>query len=148
MEDSAAFVHLHETFDAEFVAYVTAWQGRRDLTPDGVIGPRTWAKIAEAARTCSTSKNRISGWTLAVQLLMDSNITADAIYGPRTKAAVAAYQSAKGLGADGICGPRTWGALLNGSAQATGETTAAAGTSSVSADGAATFPIGEGNGGR
>ena len=137
VEDSAAFVHLHETFDAEYVAYVVTWQGKRGLTPDGVIGPRTWAKAAELARTCSTSKNRISGWTLAAQLLLDSNITADAIYGPRTKAAVAAYQSAKGLAADGICGPRTWGALLKD--DGTGET-----TSSDTADAAPPSPKGEG----
>jgi GH25 family lysozyme M1 (1,4-beta-N-acetylmuramidase) len=137
VEDEASFVKLHQTFDAEYVAYVVTWQGKRGLTPDGVIGPRTWAKIAEGARTCSTSKNRISGWTLAAQLLLDSNITADAIYGPRTKAAVAAYQSAKGLAADGICGPRTWGALLKdegtgnreqGTGEATGEGASAGST--------------------
>ncbi len=39
-------------------------------------------------------------------------VTADGIFGPITKAAVVAYQSANGLKADGIVGPLTWGKLL------------------------------------
>ena len=117
VEDSEAFVRLHETFDAEFVAHICTWQRNHDLTPDGVIGPKTWAKIADTANTCSTSKNRISGTTLALQMVIDSSITADAIYGTRTKNAVAAYQVAKGLKADGICGPKTWSALIVGAAE-------------------------------
>lgn len=37
---------------------------------------------------------------------------ADGIYGKNTKAAVVAFQKANGLTADGICGPLTWGKLL------------------------------------
>jgi len=37
--------------------------------------------------------------------------TADGINGPKTKAAVVAFQKAKGLGADGIVGPKTRAAL-------------------------------------
>ena len=40
------------------------------------------------------------------------SITADGSFGPVTKAAVVAYQSANGLKADGIVGPQTWGKLL------------------------------------
>lgn len=112
--DLESLVKLHETFDAGFVAHVLAWQSNRGLDSDGIIGPKTWTAIAKAAPTCSTGKNRTSAPTLAIQLLLNTNITCDAIYGPRTKDAVAVYQTAKGLVADGICGPKTWAAILTG----------------------------------
>lgn len=39
-------------------------------------------------------------------------ITADGDFGPKTYAAVVAFQLANGLGADGIVGPKTWAVLL------------------------------------
>lgn len=38
-------------------------------------------------------------------------LTADGIFGPKTRAAVIAFQKSKGLTADGIVGPRTWAAI-------------------------------------
>lgn len=112
--DADSYIKVNGTFDAEFVAYMVSWQTSHGCTPDGIIGPATWTAIAKAAPTCSTSKNRKSGYTFALQLLLGGNVTADGIYGPRTKAAVAAYQSATGLSADGICGPKTWSGLVVG----------------------------------
>jgi len=109
-----SFIQQHQEFDAGFVAYILAWQSNRGLVSDGIIGPATWTAIAKQAPTVSTSKNRKSGIALAVQILIDGNINADAIYGPRTKAAVAAFQSYTGLAVDGICGPKTWNALITG----------------------------------
>ena len=36
----------------------------------------------------------------------------DGVFGAKTKAAVMSFQKAKGLGADGIIGSKTWNALL------------------------------------
>lgn len=110
--DTAAFLLEHELFDADFVASVCTWQRNHNITPDGIIGKDTWTAIAQNAPTCSTSKNKTSGYTLACQLLLGGNLDCDAIYGSRTKAAVVAFQEASGLQADGKCGPKTWSALI------------------------------------
>lgn len=109
------------TFDADFVAYVCAWQRERGLTPDGVIGPATWRAVAKEAPTCSTARNRVSAATQALQLLMEgASLTPDGVYGARTKAAVAAWQAAAGLTPDGVCGKRTWAALIAGEGAVSG----------------------------
>lgn len=105
-------------FDANFVATVCAWQRNNGLTPDGIIGPKTWAKIAEKAPTCSTAKNCISSETCAIQILLDG-LTVDGVFGSKTKNAVAAYQAARGLDPDGIVGRKTWNALITGEATET-----------------------------
>lgn len=114
VSDPDSYIKANGLFDAGFVAHVCAWQGNHKLTPDGVIGPATWTAIANTAPTCSTAKNRISGPTMACQILLGGNLKADAIYGANTKAAVAVLQDAHGLKTDGICGPRTWSALIVG----------------------------------
>lgn len=98
-------------FDANFVSSVCAWQRQYGLSPDGIIGAKTWAKIAEKAPTCSTARNRTSAATCALQLLL-GGLTVDGIFGSQTKSAVVAYQSSKGLAVDGICGAKTWASLI------------------------------------
>ena len=113
--DIDSYIKVNGVFDADYTAYMVSWQTNHGCTPDGIIGAETWTAISKAAPTCSTSRNRTSGYTLAIQLLLGGNLVADAIYGNRTKAAVAAYQSSNGLTADGICGPKTWGCVIAGS---------------------------------
>lgn len=52
---------------------------------------------------------------LAIQYLLQHNgqsVSADGVFGATTTAAAKAFQTSKGLGADGIVGPQTWGALV------------------------------------
>ena len=100
-------------YDAGTVAAVCAWQRVNGLTPDGIIGPKSWTKMAEKAPTCSTKKNKKSAATCALQIAL-GGLTADGIFGSKTKAAVAAFQAANGLQADGIAGTKTWAALITG----------------------------------
>ena len=41
-------------------------------------------------------------------------LTVDGECGPRTEAAIKAYQTGTGLESDGVCGPKTWAKLLRG----------------------------------
>lgn len=114
VSDAESYVKVNGIFDADYTAFMVSWQTSHGCTPDGIIGPATWTAISKAAPTCSTSKNRKSGYTFALQLLIGGNLTADAIYGPRTKAAVVTIQDAHKLVKDGICGPKTWNVVIAG----------------------------------
>jgi peptidoglycan hydrolase-like protein with peptidoglycan-binding domain len=61
-------------------------------------------------------------------------VSADGVYGPKTRAAVKRFQRAHGLAADGVAGPRTLAAL--GVTAAAPEETAASDTPAAPADGA------------
>lgn len=100
-------------FDADFDEFILDWQERNGLTADGIIGPNTWATMAKKAPTCSTSKNKKSAYVCAIQILI-GGLTVDGIFGNNTKRAVSAFQSANKLSVDGICGPKTWNALVVG----------------------------------
>lgn len=100
-------------YDSLFMEAVKEWQVKNELDADGIIGPKTWTKIADTAPTCSTSKNKKSVYTCAIQTLL-GGLDVDGVYGTKTKQAVAAFQSASGLKADGVCGPKTWSALIVG----------------------------------
>ena len=106
-------------FDAAFTSAVKSWQKKQSLDADGMIGPDSWHALAMQAPVCSTGKNSKGAAVQAVQILL-GNLECDGIFGSRTKAAVAAYQAACGLAADGICGKNTWMALLAGEKSASG----------------------------
>lgn len=99
------------TFDEAFETHIKEWQAKNGLTADGIIGQKSWGKISDMTKTCSTSKNAKSKYVCAVQILV-GGINIDGIFGQNTKAAVSTFQSANKLNPDGIVGPKTWKALL------------------------------------
>jgi len=102
-----------EVFDDAFKTYIIEWQKEHNLTANGIINDDDWQIITKELPTCSTSKNKKSVYTCAIQILI-GGLEVDGDYGSKTKKAVAAFQSACGLSVDGICGPKTWNALIIG----------------------------------
>ncbi|MEV6237739.1 peptidoglycan-binding protein [Lentzea sp. NPDC051838] len=93
-------------------AAVKQFQTANGLSSDGEIGPNTWPKLivsvqrgnnSEAVRAAQVQLNRY-GYGLSV----------DGDFGGGTHNAAVAFQSSKGLEADGIVGPNTWQTLVGG----------------------------------
>ena len=57
----------------------------------------------------------LNGWITATSPNGISILEVDGLFGPRTDAAVRAFQQAQGLTVDGLVGPQTWQRLLEGS---------------------------------
>ena len=78
----------------------------------------TGATVASVdVKAPSLKKNATGGSVKALQAILTAaghSTTVDGSFGPQTEASVKAYQKAKGLTVDGICGQQTWTSLLNG----------------------------------
>lgn len=109
-------------------AAVVRFQRAHGLVADGIVGPLTWAVVVQvanggtgvrlvaAAPVSQALINRgiTSGATGQTVILIQRAVGAhaDGRFGPRTKAAVKAFQKAHGLVADGIVGRLTWAKIL------------------------------------
>lgn len=83
-------------FGQQTLGAVRNFQAQHHLGVDGIVGPRTWAALAQAILTY---------WGFSTQGI-------DGIIGPNTVSAIREAQKAKGLlSVDGIFGPLTWKAL-------------------------------------
>jgi peptidoglycan hydrolase-like protein with peptidoglycan-binding domain len=100
-------------------AGVRAFQARRRLGVDGVVGPRTLRALGRRGKPRFGSRVMHvgqRGWDVAaLQFLLTrrgfSPGGIDGGFGPATRSGVSRFQSASGLGADGLAGPATLRAL-------------------------------------
>lgn len=101
-------------------AAVKKFQAANSLVPDGIVGPLTWGKlfgfnVGAYIQPISYDSNAHA----LVGAIQDKLIilgfkpgTIDGKFGPKTLAAVKAFQPSRGLVVDGIVGPKTWNALF------------------------------------
>jgi peptidoglycan hydrolase-like protein with peptidoglycan-binding domain len=106
------------TFGASTEQAVRSFQTSKSLTADGVVGSRTWTALLSAGTTPTLQQGSTGEAVRRLQRALTSalarTVSIDGNFGPLTKQAVIDYQSSRGLGADGIVGAQTWGALQGG----------------------------------
>lgn len=115
------------------IAAIKAFQTANQLKADGICGRATWSKLSSvlaAGESGSTGGSGSAGSAASYGLIrsgsrgtavrvlqtfliekkyLDGNV--DGVFGRKTTAALKAYQTAKNLKADGICGVSTWAAI-------------------------------------
>lgn len=129
------------TVDGDFgpvtLAAVEAFQRAHSLTVDGIVGPLTQAALDALVLVSTpiavirpapvvplppivpifpgtTQQGSKSDAVRQVQARLAArgwHLSVDGDFGPATRVIVVAFQSQKGLSADGIVGPKTWAAL-------------------------------------
>ena len=110
-------------------AAVMAFQRRVGLNPDGIVGPLTWGEIMRQITLIQIPPypgvlQRVGSRGDSVRIIQERlnalgqqpPLVPDGIFGPRTEAAVIAFQRHYGLSPDGIVGPFTWAELMRQSA--------------------------------
>lgn len=112
-----SFDHIDGNFGAATEAAVKDFQSGNGLTVDGVVGPQTWSKLPADPQTPLLSRGATGAAVSALQKGLKAYAgqnpaadpgSVDGDFGPRTEAAVKAYQSDRGVSVDGVVGDRTW----------------------------------------
>jgi hypothetical protein len=96
-------------FGSVTVGKVTAFQSSRGLLADGIVGPQTWAALVITVKYGSTGQA-----VVAAQKALTARgytLTADGRFGATTQSKTKAFQTSRGLLADGIVGAVTWAKL-------------------------------------
>lgn len=111
------FDRIDGTFSAATETAVKDFQQGNALTVDGIVGTLTWSKLPADPQTPPLSEGAtgtsVSALQKGLKAYAAQNSAADpgpidGIFGRRTEAAVRAYQSDRGVTADGMVGDRTW----------------------------------------
>lgn len=111
------FRQIDGAFGPKTQAAVKSFQQGNNLTADGVVGSMTWNRLPADPGTLKLMGGSSGTAVAALQKGLRTfggtgSATdpgpADGSFGPRTEAAVRAYQTHQGLMADGIVGDETW----------------------------------------
>ncbi len=104
-------------FGPKTKAAVIDFQTGNGLAADGIVGNLTWAALPADPNTPLLKNGAIGAAVIGLQngLVKFGGAgsptdpgAADGIFGPKTEAAVKAYQTQLSLTADGVVGDRTW----------------------------------------
>ena len=96
-------------------AAVTAVQTAAGLTPDGVVGARTWPTLVVQVDAGSSGDAVKAVQSLGLlRFPGDDPLVVDGSFGPLTRERVLAFQESWGLDQDGIVGRQTWSFLTSG----------------------------------
>ncbi len=109
-------------FGAKTKEAVIAFQNQNNLTPDGIVGPQTWA-IVDTIETVEREPGNLPTLRLGdtgeyVAFLQKrlniwgTSLVVDGIFGAATEEAVKKFQTQYNLTVDGIVGTQTWTSLL------------------------------------
>jgi murein L,D-transpeptidase YcbB/YkuD len=119
LNSRGAKLKVDHVFGAQTEAAVKTFQRAHGLTADGVVGPRTWAKLI--VRLKRGDKNNavrvvqgIFGYFASEGGAAEYDVEGDGVFGARTEKAVRHFQKESGLLVDGVVGPRTWCVLFGG----------------------------------
>lgn len=103
------------TFDATTKQAVKDFQQGAGLTVDGIVGPLTWQALPTDPNTPLLARGATGSVVTALQNGLKKYSTpatdpgaVDGDFGPKTEAAVRAYQQDRGVDVDGIVGDQTW----------------------------------------
>jgi hypothetical protein len=111
LNHAGASLAVDGQFGSATAGAVRSFQSAHSLAADGAVGPQTWPVLAVTVRQGNTG-NAVR----AVQSQLTAHghaTTVDGNFGSGTAASVRAFQTAAGIGVDGIVGPQTWRALVS-----------------------------------
>jgi peptidoglycan hydrolase-like protein with peptidoglycan-binding domain len=107
-------------FGSQTEEAVKKYQAANELPVDGIVGPRTWAKLFPEEKEEPVFRRGRGGTWLTqgargeqVKKVQEAlGVPADGYFGSQTEEAVKKYQTTNDLPSDGIVGPRTWAKLF------------------------------------
>jgi peptidoglycan hydrolase-like protein with peptidoglycan-binding domain len=115
MIKALAPANITGTFDSTTEQAVKDFQQGAGLTVDGIVGPVTWQALPADPNTPLLARGASGSVVTALQKGLKKYSTpatdpgsVGGDFGPKTEAAVKAYQQDRGVQLDGIVGDQTW----------------------------------------